>query len=829
MGWAEAWAGVQGMWGTVVVRPHMGDSGAGGPTRGVWRAVVDSDTVRLMVGEDRPAVLGAAPTLYVLVFRCFLDNVSGRTPADYREGGGPDMEEEDSPYNMAAKDMLLSCEERKGPVQRVRPWVADPGAPLGAPRPEEGFTFSPSGELKVWLADGTEFEGDGFDGKEGGSVRLVRNMGVDMVPYPELKKRQGLVLTNDVEASLTLAQEIMDVDVAGRRRLVQDISEIAQFDAESGTSYRKPYDRLTTMQKAKVWWFPLAMVIFALVSNAFEFYQIYTANFLFQTVANDVVDVAGVWESSVVVDVAASASCAAGYAPLDAFSSWDPFKVQANRQLYVRWEGTSEACLCGQCSSPQLDPRSTAGSCTWSWQGGSESHSTSVGSCSVNATKAGCTSLSSVGARSLTRLPAGTIQGTDALGLPTASSTMSGTALTLCIKRAGPAFQSLTAVGSGGSCGGGTLKCGGICFPASANGGLCPVTNFAYNTTNGSLTVTRASSADGENVLPIINVVLAPGTPCIGRQGHDGFDNPPSTWPFNNQGPSSSAGACKREFNYRGTDSRYKSVAELSQWSLFSANGIGSAMDAGYRWKGSAYSWPSPDDLTMYNSPTSTTTKWKVLRRNAIYWKHDCELTHEDFQGTVPRVVEARDAQTLLVWIHGIFGLFIVGCIFPCIVSIQLMEADQDLPCCPGSGLEEVRNINLFKMAIALVSNIVKIVYMNVALAAIAATKSLFYRLAGAGCTGDDVTKDTLDLIGPMMDEIEAKNTSAITTMAISIFFTIVMVANDARTGFRVPQDIMLGGDADGDGIPDFLQVKFEQSGSAADQQTGMTGTFMPV
>ena len=810
-GEGAAQEGVLGMWGTVVVRPGR----EGTQEKGVWRAIVDSDTVRVMVGEDVGSALGAPPVLYVLVFRCFIKNGGSPGPEEY--------EGEDDPYGQAALDLLESglLEDHKPDAVRVPPWVADPGAPLGAPRPPAGFTFSAAGGLKVWLEDGTEIEGDGFAGDEP-SMRLTKNLGVETNPSAELRKRKGLVLKG-AESSAALAREIMEVDVKGRRQLLREISEIENFDAD-GTSYRKPYERLTTMQKAKVWWIPIAMVFYALASNIFEFYQIYSANYLFDTVANDVVDISGVWKSSVVVDVVAAAQCPAGYEPLGNFNSWDPFSVQADRQLVVGWNGASYACMCGQCSSPQLDPRLDYGTCTWYWTDGSSTHYSDTGMCSTNATKAGCTEINSISPVLLTKLPVGTIQATDAGGLPSTTSTMSDPALTLCTLRAGPAYEDLTVVPTGGSCESGTVKCGGICFPTSAHGGDCPVSDFEYDAVSGSLTVTQSSATDDEFVLPIINVMLAPGLPCVGRFGHDGTDEVPTQVAINNRGAGhKSAGACRRDLDSK-EDTRYEEAGLIGQWTLYSANGIGPA--GGGSWDYNYYPWGAAVDTTVYNSKTTESTEWKLLRRNAIYWKPDCEKTRADLQATVPQVIETRYYQTVLVYFHGFFGLFVIGFVFPVIVVIQLMEADQDLPCCPGKGLEEVRNINLFKIALNVFANIVKIIVMTVVLGALETVKTDFYALRDAGCTADAVTQGTLEEIGPMMDEIEAKNSSAVTTMSISIVLAIIMLINDARTGFRVPEDIMLGGDADGDGIPDFLQIKIEGSTAAASSQ-GMTTSFV--
>merc|ERR1711871_1747072 len=556
-----------------------------------------------------------------------------------------------------------------------------------------------------------------------------------------------------------------------------DAEELGDWDdvGENGepvNTMRKPWPELTTMQKfglvtkaAQAFYAPIAMII---ATTA-----IASALNLLTSVANDVASVGAQFESQPIVDMKllSGDKCPDGYFPM---KNQERFKKvgysnELDTAFTSSWPGTRTWCKCGaggvakdKCRANQkFDVRdaSTVG-CVYK----DKTFKDAAGSCQENQTNAGCHTIRGQGEVALTKLPE---YWPATLPVFNATADPNGTAPTfptsaipgklLCIKRAGPKLVGLKIATKAADCASPKVKCGAICWdPKDSKPNACPVAAWIYTSNGGGRNVHSTSAASYQ---PLMNIVLGPGTPCIGASFGAGFD------------------------------------PALPSQSIDAPNGVEDKADV----KASA-----DKGLNMYNTysnvenkPMSagTTSLWQLSGRQGIEWTASCDASKETSRKTLvtymPDIESLGDNQSGLLVTQILFGLIISGIIVPIMICMNLFQKDQDVPCVPGKGAEETKNIKVITDVSKTVSQVLIFFYLSGSLGSTGSLLGVFDEYAKAKCS-DAVTIKAITEFADMVKQVHAANNSALTQVIISLALAVLGFIYDYMTGCKKGADFKI-------------------------------------
>merc|ERR1711871_150769 len=613
-----------------------------------------------------------------------------------------------------------------------------------------------------------------------------------------------------------------------------DAEELGDWDdvGENGepvNTMRKPWPELTTMQKfglvtkaAQAFYAPIAMII---ATTA-----IASALNLLTSVANDVASVGAQFESQPIVDMKllSGDKCPDGYFPM---KNQERFKKvgysnELDTAFTSSWPGTRTWCKCGaggvakdKCKANQkFDVRdaSTVG-CVYK----DKTFKDAAGSCQENQTNAGCHTIRGQGEVALTKLPE---YWPATLPVFNATADPNGTAPTfptsaipgklLCIKRAGPKLVDLKIATKAADCASPKVKCGAICWdPKDSKPNACPVAAWIYTSNGGGRNVHSTSAASYQ---PLMNIVLGPGTPCIGASFGAGFDpalpsqsidapnnmvdNTVASGAFPNGECKSGSKKDREETASSGLDTRYGALASIDQYSLFSANGVAAnGVEDKADVKASA-----DKGLNMYNTysnvenkPMSagTTSLWQLSGRQGIEWTASCDASKETSRKTLvnymPDIESLGDNQSGLLVTQILFGLIISGIIVPIMICMNLFQKDQDVPCVPGKGAEETKNIKVITDVSKTVSQVLIFFYLSGSLGSTGTLLGVFDEYAKAKCS-DAVTIKAITEFADMVKQVHAANNSALTQVIISLALAVLGFIYDYMTGCKKGADFKI-------------------------------------
>lgn len=97
---------------------------------------------------------------------------------------------------------------------------------------------------------------------------------------------------------------------------------------------------------------------------------------------------------------------------------------------------------------------------------------------------------------------------------------------------------------------------------------------------------------------------------------------------------------------------------------------------------------------------TSSDVDWQISYRHEIFWDEHCKAgSIIDLSQNLHPVRKMTGYQSSLLILNGIFGLGILGILLPAITIQHVAKKDRDLPCIPGKGDEEKKNLNRLKIA----------------------------------------------------------------------------------------------------------------------------------
>lgn len=118
-------------------------------------------------------------------------------------------------------------------------------------------------------------------------------------------------------------------------------------------------------------------------------------------------------------------------------------------------------------------------------------------------------------------------------------------------------------------------------------------------------------------------------------------------------------------------------------------------------------------------------------------------LTHED------RIHKIVYYQKTLMIMNAVFGLAILGIIFPVMIVLQLWS--DDLPCIPGSGGKERKYIDWCKTFFSTVAKLCKFIPLFLCLVITTKGKNYFQRLADAACSDAQTNEDFVILANKVL------------------------------------------------------------------------------
>lgn len=375
------------------------------------------------------------------------------------------------------------------------------------------------------------------------------------------------------------------------------------------------------------------------------------------------------WEALPIMDfqlVDSNLNCPTGY--VEGTSNQD---LTAYERI-GKWDGSRAWCECHdtgyQWTYTYTEFRCcpSSGSCNTQWGSGAcngttgtqsrdrqktDTHLTSEGYCSWNATQAGCVNDTSLNAVELDKFDG----------------------KRLCILRGGTAAIDRPVLERGAtSCPDGYYKCGSgdydtegtVCAKTQAE---CPITSFGNF--NGSMN--NFTRVDGVGGRPIIEVWITMSTPCFkGSEGVNGRSYNARVKDPQNQG-------CESD------DPRFLFWHDEPESELYSANGVPSGgqntgppaayapatTTSGASVSANAYTSPSQD----YTN-TDTSVNWRISYRPEIYWASDCELGNmeaiNNYEGPIRKV---KAIQTVLLACCIIFG-FCLSWFMCCVESYDMYD-----------------------------------------------------------------------------------------------------------------------------------------------------------
>ena len=287
----------------------------------------------------------------------------------------------------------------------------------------------------------------------------------------------------------------------------------------------------------------------------------------------------------------------------------------------------------------------------------------------------------------------------------------------------------------------------------------CPITGLGnitevllnnYNVAEPNLThntsmAATAGAAQGENFLPIVEVVTSIGSPCWkGSFGQPGRSN-------NERVANKYDGSCDYD------DTRFIEWDHWNEVTLYNENDVGTT---GHNWMSGTI--PNGTNVTGYSDyqyyNESTDVDWRISYRRQIFWSSTCPSGDiSDLAAHLRPLRKVVDFQYALLVLNGIFGLGILGFVIPVFMLLHACDRDNDLPCIPGEGETERRNIGYIQKTLSLTSKLAKLIPLILCLVV---TDGIhwFFTTSGEGNCSDSVTNDAMQDLGEQIDSVKNSN-----------------------------------------------------------------------
>eukprot|EP00505_MAST-04D_sp_SCG-Rhode-Island_P000151 Stramenopile-MAST_4_protein_151 len=153
-----------------------------------------------------------------------------------------------------------------------------------------------------------------------------------------------------------------------------------------------------------------------------------------------------------------------------------------------------------------------------------------------------------------------------------------------------------------------------------------------------------------------------------------------------------------------------------------------------------------------------TEYKWHLSFRRELLWKANCTAgSPQSLSKNLSPIQDIQSAQATLTALNGVFGLFILGIVFPLTVLMKVFDKDNDLPCIPGEGAEEEKNIKKYKSVCGVVAKIAKFTPLLLSLSISTRVKDFFESVGKAECS-DPTTNVIFSELGTQVAKVDAAN-----------------------------------------------------------------------
>lgn len=431
-----------------------------------------------------------------------------------------------------------------------------------------------------------------------------------------------------------------------------------------------------------------------------------------------------------------------------------------------------------------------------SWDG--DSFSTSGGSCSTNATKAGCSAPSNPGyinRRDMTSM-------TSSIG-------------SICAQARGP--PAIAADGKvrpapvNGQCESGWRTCGtgsgnnSFCWPTSEP--ECPVTRAEVITLAAYMSNTAAWSSavnlpgDATRVLAIARgesfstgSVQLPVVDSFGAYSGQvfRFDRGARSW----DGQATVGNKFPMESQYTLLDTRYSSIASFDMKTAMQQSFPDPMNPAtcqpGVTWRDGSptpcssgdsvcnfMTQPVCDQWTGFLNAASGT--WDAVSRYQLPWKAQCEVTMSDVQAHQSPVNDLLGKQQALMIVNIISNS--VSMLIALLVCLSVFSGD--LKCIPGSGEGELYLLKLVKTWVSALGKAPRIALVVIVTIIVANIKGFFPVAAQSEC-GDAITTETLQYFADTLTRVYSKNIQACVADGVSLLMLVVTIIGELTDGVSV-------------------------------------------
>jgi hypothetical protein len=493
------------------------------------------------------------------------------------------------------------------------------------------------------------------------------------------------------------------------------------------------------------------------------------------------------WQAKPLLDakvVAKNADCPAGYGVGKAWATeknkYEASKSALSLQEIGVWSGTHEWCECRSNSKANTGTGTdtTVVPATWRYHTvqykkitgcsgmstdtkvSCTSPSNAITGCTQQQKAAGCTSKYATSWSTKYQLFGKTCAGNTCKGKCTTNATSAGCktvtakqpvelkafkSKTICYKRGGLSTIERPAAIDG--------KCAdGIeCANARDVGAICAKTQEDCPAT----TLKAVASASGDSISdldkkerPIIEVRMTLGPMC--QKGVEGY-----------AGYTVSNDVANDRLKHRpdktcdAVDPRYVTFDEQFDKDVLQDNGLLATEPT------LSLTVPSEQSTAIsYTTGTKQQTeyKWHLSFRRELLWKANCTAgSPQSLSKNLSPIQDIQSAQATLTALNGVFGLFILGIVFPLTVLMKVFDKDNDLPCIPGEGAEEEKNIKKYKSVCGVVAKIAKFTPLLLSLSISTRVKDFFEAVGKAECS-DPTTNVIFSELGTQVAKVDAAN-----------------------------------------------------------------------
>ena len=242
---------------------------------------------------------------------------------------------------------------------------------------------------------------------------------------------------------------------------------------------------------------------------------------------------------------------------------------------------------------------------------------------------------------------------------------------------------------------------------------------------------------------------------------------------------------CRDSKGKKDYDSRYTVFDESVEDNMFTNNGIstggGNTMRkitaAGANSEGAATAVPVGEKtptVSFTGGTGQSTYKYYLSYRRELLWAANCTAgSMEDLSKNLKPVQKLQGHQQTLTVLNGIFGLFILGIVFPITVIMFIFDKDSDLPCIPGSGEVEEKNIKKAKSVCGFIAKISKWIPLILAVQASGGVKTFFATVGKAQCS-DPETNEVFAYLGTTIGKVDEANQRTLVADILMLIATIL-------------------------------------------------------